>query len=202
MPRKVIIMKSISVIALVAALSFGTAAFAQVAVNTGASAGANVNAISSGASVSGGASVDTSAGASTGDASSAQGTASSALSSASSEVSSGLSRLSSEVSSETSSEVSASASASASCDNVDTSTIITTPMTRVALAAVTNVQVFSVSDCSGLSDLAMMDATASTNLAGNVRVAAALQAAGESGAEIVGYAVEGSTLVVYVKHTS
>jgi len=75
-------------------------------------------------------------------------------------------------------------------------------MTRVALAAVTNVQVFSVSDCSGLSDLAMMDATASTNLAGDVRVAAALQAAGESGAEIVGYAVEGSTLVVYVKHTS
>jgi len=47
-----------------------------------------------------------------------------------------------------------------------------------------------------------MDATASTNLAGDVRVAAALQAAGESGAEIVGYALEGSTLVVYVKHTS
>lgn len=216
MPKGKIIMKSISIVAVVAVLSFGTAAFAQVAVNAGGGAGGDVSATGSGTSVGAGTSTDVSAGVSTGDSSAASSALSSAssavssglssvssemssgLSSASSELSSGLSSLSSEANSALSSE-SASASASANCDNVDASAVLTAPLSQAALGDVTSVQVFSISDCSGLSGLRVMDTTASANLAGDVRVAAALQAAGESGGEIVGYLIDGTTLVVYVK---
>jgi len=68
-----------------------------------------------------------------------------------------------------------------------------------ALAAVTTVTVLSTSDCSGLTDLAAMDPGAQAAISANASVAAAITAAGYSGAEVVGYALDGSSLTVIVK---
>jgi hypothetical protein len=136
-------------------------------------------------------------------------TVSSALSSASSDLSSAVSSASSELSS-TSSEVSSNLSsassdassslANISCDTLNPSTIATIAIDPTALAAVTDVQVFALGDCAGLPDLAAMDAGATASIGTSPAVATALQAAGETGADIVGYTVEGATLIVYVKH--
>jgi len=65
---------------------------------------------------------------------------------------------------------------------------------------VTSVDVFSVTDCSGLTDLATLDASASAALAANPNVAASLQAQGMTNGDIVGYSIDGSSLVVYVRN--
>jgi hypothetical protein len=62
------------------------------------------------------------------------------------------------------------------------------------------VQVFAVNDCAGLPDLATIDATAAATIGASPSVVAALQAAGETGSDIIGYTVDGTTLIVYVKH--
>jgi len=65
---------------------------------------------------------------------------------------------------------------------------------------VTSVQVFALAECAGLPDLATIDAGTAATIGASPAVAAALQAAGETGADIAGYTVQGTTLVVYVKH--
>jgi len=64
---------------------------------------------------------------------------------------------------------------------------------------VTSVQVFALNDCAGLTDLATVDAVAAATIGASSAVASALQAAGYTGADIAGYTVEGTTLIVYVK---
>lgn len=86
-----------------------------------------------------------------------------------------------------------------SCDTLDTHKIVTTPIDPSALAAVTSVQIFALNDCAGMADLAAIDAGAAATIGASPAVTAALQAAGETGADIAGYSVEGTTLVVYVK---
>lgn len=100
---------------------------------------------------------------------------------------------------ESSSSASASGAAGASCDTLDTSSIVTGAVDPAALVAVSSVTVFALNDCTSVSDLAAIDAGASAELVSNPNVAAALQAQGYSGAEIVGYALDGSSLTVYVK---
>jgi hypothetical protein len=64
---------------------------------------------------------------------------------------------------------------------------------------VTTVTVLSTSDCSGLTDLAAIDPGAQAAIGANASVAAAIQAAGYSGAQVIGYALEGTSLTVIVK---
>jgi len=73
------------------------------------------------------------------------------------------------------------------------------PIDATALAAVTTITVFSVEECSGLADLAALDAGALTALDTNPMVLDALAAQGESGAEIIAYKLEGTSLTVYVR---
>jgi len=68
-----------------------------------------------------------------------------------------------------------------------------------SLAAVTSITVFAVDDCSGLGDLATMDATALTAIGTNTMVTDALAAQGEGGAEIIAYMLDGTSLTVYVR---
>lgn len=132
---------------------------------------------------------------------------SSAISSVSSELSSALSSASSELSSalsEPSSEMSSSASMSSSgmetsCDTLDASTMALIPIDATELAAVTTITVFSMEECSGLADSAALDAGALTALDTNPMVLDALAAQGESGAEIIAYKLEGTSLTVYVR---
>jgi hypothetical protein len=77
---------------------------------------------------------------------------------------------------------------------------MTTAIDPTVLAAVTSVQIFALNDCAGLADLAPVDAGVAATIAASPSVTSALQAAGATGAEIAGYAVEGTTLIVYVKH--
>ena len=67
-----------------------------------------------------------------------------------------------------------------------------------ALAAVTNVTVLSVGSCAGLPS-GTLDAGASAALSGNPNVTAALKTAGYTGGQVVGYALSGTSLTVYVK---
>jgi hypothetical protein len=68
-----------------------------------------------------------------------------------------------------------------------------------ALAAVTNVTIFEVEDCSGLGDLASLDASALTAIETNQAVIDALAAEGESGAEVIAYTLDGTSLTVYIR---
>jgi hypothetical protein len=68
-----------------------------------------------------------------------------------------------------------------------------------ALAAVTNVTVFSLTDCSGLSDLATIAPTAQAAISTNPPVVAAIAAAGYQGQQVVGYMLDGTSLTVIVK---
>lgn len=219
-------MKKISVIALVAALSFGTAAIAQVSTDAsgaldnstqvsadagGGSTNVDVNASTS---VGGGADVSTPAGdvsasaggdvGASGDVSASTGDDTSA--SAGGDVSaSGDLSASGEVSTSSemeSSSAMASSMASEDCDSIDTTSLLTTEPSATDLAAVTSVTVYEVSACSNLTDMAPMAGTAADTLGANASVKSAIDAAGYSGDEIVGYMVDGTSLTVYVKSGS
>jgi len=47
-----------------------------------------------------------------------------------------------------------------------------------------------------------MDPGIAATIAANATVAAAMQAQGEAGAEVIGYAIDGTTLIVYVRHNA
>ena len=170
-------MKYVSLIAVIAALAVPNMAFAQdVSVSASASVSVSVD-------------------------------PSSVISSLSSELSSAVSSVSSELSSAASgasSEMSSSASMSSSgmednCDDLDIATINVGAIDAAALAAVTSVTVFTVDDCSGLGDLATMDATALAAVSTSQVVIDALAAQGESGGEIIAYTLDGTSLTVYVR---
>lgn len=179
-------MKHLSIIALLAALATPLAVQAQdVSISTEVSASGEVSV-------------------STPDVSSVVSEVSSAVSSAVSEASSELSSAVSEASSEMSSEMSSSASMESSdmmtsCDSLDASLLALIPVDEAKLAAVTSVTVFAVDDCSGLGDLAALDAGALTTLETNQMVIDALAAQGESGAEIIAYSFDDTSLTVYVR---
>ena len=88
------------------------------------------------------------------------------------------------------------------CDDLDIATMNLTAIDVAALAAVTSVTVFAVDDCTGLGDLATLDATALAAIGTNQIVLDALAAAGESGAEIIAYTLDGTSLTVYVRARS
>lgn len=96
-------------------------------------------------------------------------------------------------------EASAASSGGGSCTDIQNGNVTTSAIDTAALAAVTTVTVFGVDDCTGLGNLTALDSGAQAALAANPDVTAALQQQGYSGAEVIGYAVDGSTLVVYVK---
>lgn len=77
------------------------------------------------------------------------------------------------------------------------SAVETGPIDTAALALVTDVTVLAVSDCSNLADLSGGSAIA--DITTNARVEAAIQAAGYTGAEVVGYTLDGTALTVYVR---
>jgi hypothetical protein len=85
------------------------------------------------------------------------------------------------------------------CDDLDIATMNVGVIDAAALAAVTSVTVFAVDDCSGLGDLATMDATALAAIGTNRMVTDALAAQGEGGAEIIAYMLEDTSLTVYVR---
>jgi len=64
---------------------------------------------------------------------------------------------------------------------------------------VQTVTVLSVSDCSGLTNLASMDPAASASLAADQKVTDAIKAAGYEGQQVVAYSTDGASLTVYVK---
>jgi hypothetical protein len=83
------------------------------------------------------------------------------------------------------------------CDDLDIATMNVGPVDAATLAAVTSVTVFAVDDCSGLGDLATMDAAALTAVSTNAMVTDALTAQGEGGAEVIAYMLDGTSLTVY-----
>lgn len=192
-------MKHITVLALLSAMLLSTAAIAQVSTttNAGGTVGGTVDASTPAGTVGASTSTEVSAQVST----EVGNSSSSPVSSVSSEVSSALSGESSMLSSELSSmsDGSMSSGMQMDCDTFDPSVVATTAMDAAMLAAVTNVTVFAVDGCTGLPDLAGMDAGTNTALAANVMVTDALARAGESGADIIGYSVEDTSLVVYVR---
>lgn len=96
-------------------------------------------------------------------------------------------------------EASAASSGGGSCTDIQNGNVTTSAIDTAALAAVTTVTVFGVDDCTGLGNLTALDSGAQAALAANPDVTAALQQQGYSGGQIIGYALDGSTLVVYVK---
>lgn len=184
-------MKKISILALVVALGFTSATYAQ-GLSASAGVDAGVSASAGGIDVSASTGIDASASTDVSASTSAEASASGEVgASASGEVG-----ISSEMSSMMSSDAMA---GDMSCTDLDASTIATTDMDAVVIAAATNVTVFDIANCSGLSDLATIDTNVQTNLGANANVVAALQAAGESGSQIIGYTVDGTSLVVYVQ---
>jgi len=85
------------------------------------------------------------------------------------------------------------------CDTLDISLLALTPLDEAKLAAITSVKVFTVDECAGLGDLAPLDPGALTTIESNQMVSAALTAEGESGAEIVAYSFDDTSLTVYVR---
>jgi len=189
-------MKYVSIVALVAAMAMPFAAQAQdVSVSASASGEVSVSAPDVSSALSSAVS-------------SVSSEVSSAVSSVSSEISSAVSSASSELSSAMSSEMSSEMSSSASmassgmdanCDNLDIATMNVGPIDAAALAAVTSVTIFVVDDCSGLRDLATMDATALAAVSTNMMVTDALTAQGNGGAEVIAYMLDGTSLTVYVR---
>lgn len=96
-------------------------------------------------------------------------------------------------------EASAASSGGGGCTDIQNGNVTTSAIDTAALAAVTTVTVFGVDDCTGLGNLTALDSGAQAALAANPDVTAALQQQGYSGGQIIGYALDGSTLVVYVK---
>jgi hypothetical protein len=85
------------------------------------------------------------------------------------------------------------------CADLDIAPMNLGPIDEAALAAVTDVTVFAVDDCTGLTDLAQLNAGALTALSANAAVTAALAAQGQSGAEVIAYTLDGTSLTVYVR---
>lgn len=190
-------MKNVSVVALLVGALLTTGALAQdvsVSVDVSVSASGEVSV-----------SVDPSS-----VLSSLESEVSSAVSSASSELSSELSSASSELSSavsSASSELSSSegggngmsqepTNCGTGTNDLDINGMMLGPMDAAALAAVTSVTVFTVGDCSGLGAI---DGGTQATLGTHPAVVAALAAAGETGAEIVAYALDDASLTVFVK---
>ena len=94
---------------------------------------------------------------------------------------------------------SSSSGTEANCDNLDIATMNVGPIDAATLAAVTDVTIFAVDDCSGIGDLATMDATALAAVGANAMVTEALAAQGEGGAEVIAYMLDGTSLTVYVR---
>jgi hypothetical protein len=196
------IMKKISIIALIAALSVATAAVgAGVTTNAGSTVNSTTNAAtgSSNAGANGNANGGANAQVTANSSSvgldvnaSASGEADTSTSVSAPDASSMLSPDSS-MSSMTSSEV------SQACADLNGAGMTTTAIDAAALATVQNVTVFSVSDCSGLGDSAALDATTNASLAGNANVAAAIQTSGYAGQQVVGYTLDGTSLTVFLK---
>ena len=184
-------MKKLSIIALLAALAVSSAYAQDVTISTEVGVDVSVSAPDISSAVSSVVSDVSSA------VSEASSEASSAVSEASSEMAS--SEMSSEASSEMSSASMSSSGMENNCDNLDISTMTTTGVDQAALDAVTSVTVFAVDDCSGLGDLATMDATALTMIGTNLKVTDALAMQGQAGGEIIGYLLEDKSLTVYVR---
>ena len=183
-------MKSVSILALVAALALPTMAIAQD--------------VSISAEVSTSAEVSVSAPDVSSAVSSAVSDVSSAVSSASSEVSSAVSDASSELSSAVSSELSSSSAMSGemdemNCDTLDTSSMMLVAIDATALASVDSVTVFSIDDCTGIGGLAEIDGSAAATLQAHPAVIEALAAQGETGAEVIAYNLDGTSLTVFVR---
>lgn len=135
---------------------------------------------------------------------------SSALSSITSELSSAVSSAEGEVSSQLSSVLSSAMSSEEgggmgsqepmNCgsgqNDLDISAMSVGMIDAASLAAVTSVSVITVADCSGL---AQIDGNAQATLAAHPAVIDALAKAGETGAEVVAYSLDGASLTVFVR---
>ena len=198
-------MRSISIAALIAALTVSTFALgAGVSTNVGGTA----NSATSAAAGNGSTNATTAASGDLNAAASASagglGAAASASTSvdASGSVSGGVSEPSSLPSgtSSISSSLLAGGSSldpSMACEQANATGVSLGAIDAAALAAVTSVAVFSVGDCAGLP-AGTLEPGASAALAGNAKVSEALKASGYSG-QILGYRLEGTSLTVYVK---
>ncbi|MEO8757624.1 MAG: hypothetical protein ABI398_07715 [Devosia sp.] len=160
-----------SMIALVAALCLVAPAFAAgVTVNAGTST--EVSAGAGGVSVDANAQTDTSASA---DAMAGDASSSMAMDAMSSSQAPG----------------------SQDCANTQ---IGTAALDTAALATVTDVTVFKLTDCASVPTVGAIDGSATAALQANAAVQAAITASGETGAQIVGYMMDGASLTVYVTH--
>ena len=83
------------------------------------------------------------------------------------------------------------------CNSDTTTSALAAPLDMAAVTAATSVTVIELTDCSAQQTMATADVSAA--LTANPAVAAALQASGNTGGEIVGAAVEGTSLTVYIK---
>jgi hypothetical protein len=171
-------MKNTSVMAGILAIGLlvGTAALAQVSVET---------------SVGIGGSAEVSAPA----VSSALGDASSAVSNVSSQMSSALDSSNSSQSSMNSSQ--SSMTDEQNCSDLASNTGVGSTMDADMLAAVTSVTVLSVGDCSGLPEATAAGTYA--QVAANPLVVEALAANGQDDGEIVAYTIDGTSLTLYVR---
>jgi hypothetical protein len=160
-------------------LLVGTAALAQVSVETGTSIG-----------IEGSAQVSTPA------VSSALGEVGGAVSNASSQMSSALDSSNSSQSPMNNSSQS-SMTDEQNCSELASSTGVGSAMDADVLAAVTSVTVLSVGDCSGLPEATAAGTYA--QVAANPLVVEALAANGQDDGEIVAYTIDGTSLTVYVR---
>ena len=188
-------MKTISVLALMAALCVATPVIAQNATVTtnnnggvsgnvgGNNTNANANANVGGAASTNGGNTSASVGASA-DTSASAGTDLNGSSSASNDGTSSSSAFSS-----------SSSEAGTDCSGIDKSGSGTGPLDSRALSGLTSVNVVALSDCSGLT----LDQGSGAALQGNADVATAIKKAGYAGQDIIGYTMHDASLTVYVK---
>jgi len=196
-------MRSISIAALIAALTVSTFALgAGVSTNVGGTANSTISAAagngSTNATTAASGDLNAAASASAGGIGASASTSVDASGGVSGQVSE-PSSLPSGVSSVSSSLLSGGSSLdpSMACEQANTTGVSLGAIDAAALAAVTTVAVFSVGDCAGLP-AGTLEPGASAALAGNTKVAEALKASGYSG-QVLGYRLEGTSLTVYVK---
>src|SRR3569833_298831 len=84
-----------------------------------------------------------------------------------------------------------------SCGDVATTTNTTGTLDASVLAKVTSITVFSSDDCTGSPT--SIESGAQTSLSSSAAVTKAIAAAGYQGQTIDGYALDGTSLTVYVK---
>lgn len=194
-------MRRLSVIALVVALGFATAAAgAGVSTTVGGAVNSTTNAATGNGSTDAGNNTTGTAGA---DVAASAGGASldaSASASVNASASVGASASNGGSSAVTSASTAASGASTASqaCDQVNSAGMSMGAIDATALASVSDVTVLTVNDCSGLPE-GTLDAGAAAALAGNSAVSAAIDAAGYQGQQVVGYSLDGTSLTVYVK---